>query len=93
MQLHNSYHDLVGRLDPADRILMRIPGKLRKHISRAHEHMFPPFENDILSTKTIGPAHVAMGPNFTACGIRYMSDPVLISNYNYSGCVRLVPAN
>ncbi|KAF1362030.1 hypothetical protein EJ07DRAFT_109422 [Lizonia empirigonia] len=34
-----------------------------------------------------------MGPNFTACGIRYMSDPVLISNYNYSGRVRLVPAN
>ncbi|KAF2630322.1 hypothetical protein BU25DRAFT_362432 [Macroventuria anomochaeta] len=34
-----------------------------------------------------------MGPNFTACGIRYMSDPSLISQYNYSGRVRLIAAN
>ena len=34
-----------------------------------------------------------MGPNFTACGVRYMSDPILISQHNYSGRVRLVPAN
>lgn len=34
-----------------------------------------------------------MGPNSTACGIRYMSDPCLISRYNYSGRVRLIEAN
>ncbi|KAF9694814.1 hypothetical protein EKO04_007064 [Ascochyta lentis] len=34
-----------------------------------------------------------MGPNFTACGVRYMSDPALILQYNYSGRVRLIAAN
>lgn len=34
-----------------------------------------------------------MGPNFADCGNRYMSDPALISRYNYSGRVRLVDAN
>ncbi|KAH6622175.1 hypothetical protein C7974DRAFT_362444 [Boeremia exigua] len=34
-----------------------------------------------------------MGPNFTECGIRYMSTPALIEQYNYSGRVRLVEAN
>jgi hypothetical protein len=33
------------------------------------------------------------GPNFTACGNRYMSDPALIAQYNYSGPVRLITAN
>lgn len=34
-----------------------------------------------------------MRPNFTDCGIRYMSDPALILQYNYSGRVRLIEAN
>ncbi|KAF1933565.1 uncharacterized protein M421DRAFT_200180 [Didymella exigua CBS 183.55] len=34
-----------------------------------------------------------MRPNFTDCGIRYMSNPALIARYNYSGRVRLVEAN
>ena|SRR5690242_4647207 len=36
---------------------------------------------------------MSMAPNFTDCGIRYMSDSALISQYNYSGRVRLVEAN
>jgi hypothetical protein len=31
--------------------------------------------------------------NFTECGLRYMNDPALIARYNYSGHVRLIPAN
>lgn len=38
-------------------------------------------------------ARTEMGPNFTACGIRYMSDDALISQYNYSGRVHLITAN
>lgn len=34
-----------------------------------------------------------MGPNFTACGIRYMSNSTLASQNNYSGHVRLIQAN
>jgi hypothetical protein len=31
--------------------------------------------------------------NFTACGITYMNSPDLISRWNYSGPVRLIPSN
>jgi hypothetical protein len=31
--------------------------------------------------------------NFTACGLRYMNDPALIAQYNYSGPVKLIQPN
>jgi hypothetical protein len=31
--------------------------------------------------------------NFTACGIKYMNDPILIAKWNYSGHTRLIPSN
>jgi hypothetical protein len=31
--------------------------------------------------------------NFTECGNRYMTSPSLVSRYNYSGPVRLIPSN
>src|SRR4051812_1186871 len=31
--------------------------------------------------------------NFTECGNRYLNDPALIAQYNYSGPVKLIPAN
>lgn len=34
-----------------------------------------------------------MAPNFTDCGKRYMSNPTLISRYNYNGLVHLLEAN
>jgi hypothetical protein len=41
-----------------------------------------------ISSYTIMPT-----PNFTQCGLRYMSSPSLIARYNYSGRVRNIPAN
>jgi hypothetical protein len=31
--------------------------------------------------------------NFTECGLQYTNSPELISKYNYSGPVKLIPAN
>jgi hypothetical protein len=39
-------------------------------------------------------SHFTMpAPNFTQCGLTYMSSPSLIARYNYSGRVRNIPAN
>lgn len=42
---------------------------------------------------TIKSQHSEKGSCFIACGIRYVFDLALISQYNYSGCVHLIVAN